>query len=78
MGKRSSDSPVATGVPGKSSRTGPCRDCRLVMWVQYSEKKCFIEKPGIRGGRHVAKRSYEHLAPPRTPTKFRDGTVWGL
>ena len=52
------------GRARQSSGTGPCGDCRTVLWVPgprglYSGKGRFIENPGVRGGRHLAKRSSE-------------------
>ena len=47
---------TSIGTPREShqnSGTGPCGDCRGVLWLpgprgQYSEKIRFIEKPGVQ------------------------------
>ena len=53
---------VRHGTARQSSGTGPCWDCRWVLWVpgprgQYSGQIRFIEKHGVQDGRHVAKCS---------------------
>ena len=55
---------VRHGSARQSSATGPCGDCKGVLWVtgplgQYSGKIRLIEKPGIedKGGLYVAKCS---------------------
>ena len=53
---------VRHGRSRQSSGTGPCGDCRRVLWVpgprsQYSRKIHLLKNPGTRlGGRHAAKR----------------------
>ena len=54
--------PLATERHGKARQTlesGPCGDCRRVLWVLvFGENSFYREKLGtIRGGRHVAERS---------------------
>ena len=44
---------VCHGRARQNSGTGPCGDCRRVLWVpgprsQYSGKIRFIEKPGVQ------------------------------
>ena len=57
---------VRHGRARQTSESGPCGDCRRVLWVpgprgQYSGKIRFIEKRGVQdeGGRQVAKQSSE-------------------
>ena len=43
---------VRHGRARQSSGTGPCGNCRMILWVpgprgQYSGKIRFIEKPGV-------------------------------
>ena len=79
--------PPAAARHGKArqcSGTGPCRDCRWVLWVsgqwgQYSRKinSFYRETRSTRlgggGGRHMAKRSSDpRVAYPKS--KFRYGT----
>ena len=64
---------VHHGNARKSSGTGPCGDCRRVLWGQYSGK--FIEKPGVLDvvGRHVAKHSSDpRVAYPEVKVQVRD------
>ena len=65
--------PPAAVRPGRarqSSGTGPCEDCRKVLWVADTRSQYFgnirfkfIEKPGVqgKGGCHMAKRSFGPL-----------------
>ena len=55
---------VRHGRAWQTSGTGPCGDCRRLLWVPgprglFSGKLHCIEKPGVQdlGNRHVAKRS---------------------
>ena len=55
---------VRYGRVRQTSGTGPCGDCRRVLWVpgpqdQYSGKIRFIQKPVVQDdcGRHMAKRN---------------------
>ena len=57
---------VRHGRARQTSETGPCGDCRRVLWVpgarcQYSGEIRFMEKHGVQdeGCRHVAKHSSE-------------------
>ena len=71
---------VHHGRARQTSGTGPCGDCRLVLWVtgprgQNSEKIRFIEKHGVQdeGGLHVAKRSSDpRQAYPEVKLQGRD------
>ena len=75
-----------TGRARQTSGTGPCGDCRRVLWVpgpwgQYSGKIRFIEKRGVQneGSRHVAKRSCDpRQALPELKLQGRDLRVVGI
>ena len=71
---------VRHGRARQTSESGPCGDCRRVLWVpgprgQYSGKIRFIKKYGVQDewGRHVAKHSSDH-GKPTLKSNFRDGT----
>ena len=71
---------VRHGRARQTSGTGPCGDCRRVLWVpgprgQYWGKIRFIEKPGVQdeGGRHMFKRSSDpRAAYPEVKLQVRD------
>ena len=88
MAKRSYE-PLAAVRHGRAMQslgTGPCGDCRRVLWVpgprgQYSGKIRFIKKPGVQD-QGVASCLNVVLPAPSSGTplesraKFLDGTVW--
>ena len=70
---------VRHGRARQTSESGPCGDCRRVLWEpgpwgQYSGKIRFIEKYGVQdeGGRHVAK--YSSDPPASLPRSQTSGT----
>ena len=71
---------VRHGRARQTSESGPCGDCRRVLWEpgpwgQYSGKIRFIEKYGVQdeGGRHVAKYSSDpRQAYPEVKLQGRD------
>ena len=71
---------VRHGRARQTSESGPCGDCRRVLWEpgpwgQYSGKIHFIEKYGVQdeGGRHVAKYSSDpRQASPEVKLQGRD------
>ena len=71
---------VRHGGARQTSESGPCGDCRGVLWVpgprgQYSGKIRFIEKRGVQdeGGRQVAKHSSDpREAYPEVKLQRRD------
>ena len=71
---------VRHGRARQTSESGPCGDCRRVLWVpgprgQYSGKIRYIEKRGVQdeGGRQVAKHSSDHRqAYPEVKLQGRD------
>ena len=71
---------VRLGRARQSSETGPCGDCRRVLWLpgprcQYFGEIRFIEKPRIQdeGDRHVTKRSSDHrVTYPEVKVQVRD------
>ena len=77
---RVSQAAVRHGTARQMSGTGPCGDCRRVLWLpgprgEYSGTIRFIEKPGVQdeGGRDVAKRSSEsRVAFPEVKVHVRD------
>ena len=71
---------VRHGRARQTSESGPCGDCRRVLWVpgprgQYSGKIRFIEKRGYKP-RGVVKLLNIVLTPgkPTLKSNFRDGT----
>ena len=71
---------VRHGRARQTSESGPCGDCRRVLWLpgprgQYSGNIRFIEKHGVQdeGGRHVAKQSSDpRKAYPEVKLQGRD------
>ena len=71
---------VRHGRARQTSESGPCGDCRRVLWEpgpggQYSGKARFIEKYGVQDewGRHVAKYSSDpRQAYPEVKLQGRD------
>ena len=79
--------PQAAARDGKSrqtSGTGPCGDCRRVLYVpdprgQYSGEIRFNEPQGVNGHRrHVFCAPPSSGSPQESQAVFSDGTVWGL